>query len=142
MSLHACTCISIHAARLLFSLGTMVQSPSPSVSPLTASGTSRLQFTGPSSMYWVIYYAILSRMRMQSQRQTIKQHSAAPLSFHPVLSLPFSNSASSGKYIRYLLVSIFSSTLRYNATSWHGFIPKLSPGSSLRQVPMAWLFCS
>ncbi|KAF6109682.1 hypothetical protein HJG60_010913 [Phyllostomus discolor] len=44
----------------------------------------------------------LPRMRMQSQQQTIKRHSASP-SFHPLFTLLFSSSASSGRYIRYLL---------------------------------------
>lgn len=39
-------------------------------------------------MYRVIYYAVLPRMKTQRQRQTVKQHSAAPLSFHPLLILP------------------------------------------------------
>ena len=42
-----------------------------------APATSRLQFTVPPSMYWVTNYAILPRMRMQGERQTIKRHSAS-----------------------------------------------------------------
>lgn len=65
----------------------MVQSPSPSVSSLTVPGTSRLQFTVPPSMSWVINYAILPRMGLQTKRQAIKRHSAPPLAFHALPSL-------------------------------------------------------
>lgn len=67
--------------------GDMVQSPSPSVSSLTAPGTSRLQFTVPPSMYWVINYAVLPRMGTQTQRQAIKRHSASPRASHALPSL-------------------------------------------------------
>lgn len=55
-----------------------VQSPSPSVSSVTAPGTSRLQFTVPPSMDWVINYAIFPRIRKQSEQQS---HSSQHLLF-------------------------------------------------------------
>lgn len=70
-----------------FLSGDMVQSPSPSVSSLTAPGTSRLQFTVPPSMYWVINYAVLPRMGTQTRRQAIKRHSASPRASHALPSL-------------------------------------------------------
>lgn len=131
-----------------FLWGHRCSSPSPSVSLLTAPGTSRLQFTGPPSMYWVINYAILPRMRTQSQRQAMRWHSASPLSFHPLLTVPFSNSARSGRYSRYLLypsLAALSGTMSPHLnmvppppTSTLP-PPKLIPGSS--QGPTPGLLC-
>lgn len=82
--------------------GDTVQSPSPSLSSVAAPGISRLQFTVPPSMYWVINYAIFPRIRRQREQQS---HSSQHLLFLFMrsLPLPFSSSALSGRYTRYLV---------------------------------------
>lgn len=92
---------------------------------LVGARASGLQFTGPPSMCWVIYYAMLPRMETQSQRQRIKQHSAAPLTSHPLPSHSAFLQACPGRQTHQApALAIFSSThARYNATSRHGFTP-------------------
>ncbi|KAF6109683.1 hypothetical protein HJG60_010913 [Phyllostomus discolor] len=83
----------------------------------------------------------LPRMRMQSQQQTIKRHSASP-SFHPLFTLLFSSSASSGRYIRYLL---YPSSAPLSGTVTIFLFgsppPRLNPGSSPSWVPTAGPLC-
>lgn len=106
---------------------------------LVGARASGLQFTGPPSMCWVIYYAMLPRMETQSQRQRIKQHSAAPLTSHPLLSHSAFLQACPGRQTHQApALAIFSSA--------HGTMPHLGMGlprtrSCPSWVPAARLLC-
>lgn len=120
----------------LFS-GDTVQSPSPSVSSLTAPGTSRLQFTVPPSMYWVINYAILPRMGMQTKRQTIKRDRHLLLLFMRSPRSAFLQLCLARQLQQIPGLSIFSSTQGNATTSRLGSPPRLIAGSSPSWVPAA-----
>lgn len=93
--------------------------------------------------------SILPRLRMQSQRRAIMRHSASPLSCHPLLTVPLSNSARAGRHVRCLLYpssTAFSGTMSPHldmvpppTSTPHP--PKPSPGSSPSQGPTPGLLC-